>query len=87
MLVDADLHAPVSASTSGLMKSHKLAANTQNLAWKVGAVEPGVYYISAGNINGTSLRERSYAFTIYETPTGLESSERSSLCESTGGTL
>ncbi len=87
MLVDADLHAPVVASTSGLMKPHKLAAGAQQIAWKVGQVEPGVYYLAANKINGTSLGERSYAFTIYETPTGLESSERSSLCESTGGTL
>lgn len=86
-LIDAGTKEAVGPIASGLAKEYKIRPDSQTLAWRVGAVWQGEYFISMSHINGTEKEVQSKYFMIQNMPDSITVSQRENLCKESGGSL
>jgi len=82
-LIDAGSRETIEPVISGLAKENEIEPNSQSLAWKVGAIWPGEYYIKISKLDGFVLR--SGVFTIKKTPENINIDQREKICKESGG--
>lgn len=85
-LIDAGTRKAAGPIASGL----PMASSTtgfESLAWKVGDVWPGGYYIVMSKINGVDTDTRSEFFSINKMPKSISASERKNICKESGGSF
>jgi len=86
-LINADTIETAEPIVSGLERKNKIEPNSQSLDWKVGAVEPGKYYIKVSNINDFDLENYSEVFTISRMPKGISAGEKEKICKESDGSF
>lgn len=86
-LVDAGTREVAGPIASGLAKESNIEPGSQTLAWKVGMVWPGEYFILISNINGVTTETQSEYFLIHEISEDVSTSTREAMCKETGGVL
>jgi len=72
---------------SGLAKENYVEPNSRGMAWKVGVVWPGDYFISIPKINGVETKIQSEYFSVKRFPVDISVSEKENMCKESGGAL